>query len=152
MTETIILVSFLAGSLVCKNLKQLTKKCLYKNEKRRLKKNLIKSFENKNKKEIKNSVQKLKDFDKKKRTNKCEKYLYEIVETDENINEYNVMNLLKDFSLINELYTNENTMKNKMDKMLEEKLKKMNHEKNLIKIRQDKLNQKNNKVKKIRRI
>ena len=111
----------------------------YKNEKLRLKRNLIKSFEENNKDNIKKYIEKLKDFDKRKQTNKLEKYLYKVIKKIPTLNEYNVISLIDNFVLINEIFTSETSMKNEIDKKLEEKLKKIEKQKIEVKIRNDRL-------------
>jgi energy-converting hydrogenase Eha subunit H len=55
------------------------------------------------------------------------------------LNEYNVISLIDNFVLINEIFTSETSMKNEIDKKLEEKLKKIEKQKIEVKIRNDRL-------------
>lgn len=141
--------------------KAISKKVYYKRKKKKLKKKLFKAFEINDKQQIKKYITKCQDFDKKYNTEKLKKYLIQIIKQYPTINEYNTLNLMKDFTSINELYTGETFVKSKMDILLEEKLKKIEIKNKEVKIRNDKLTQKfaekakkmeKNTPKKIRRI
>lgn len=141
--------------------KAISKKVYYKRKKKKLKKKLFKAFEINDKQQIRKYITKCQDFDKKYNTEKLKKYLIQIIKQYPTINEYNTLNLMKDFTSINELYTGETFVKSKMDILLEEKLKKIEIKNKEVKIRNDKLTQKfaekakkmeKNTPKKVRRI
>lgn len=161
MADLIIYGGLIVAGTTIQATKAISKKVYYKRKKNKLKKKLFKAFEINDKQQIKKYVCKVQDFDKKYNTEKLKKYLTNIVKTYPAINEYNTMNLIKDFTTINELYTSENFVKSKMDLLLEEKLKKIEAKNKEVKLRNDKLTQKfaekakkieKNQPKKIRRI
>jgi len=133
--ETIIIVSAVSASI---SLPPLLKKIEYKIKKNHYRRQLKNAFKKNDKEKIKKYILKMKD----QIPGKLEPLLYEIHKKNKNINLYNLLSLKEDFTLINELYTNEKTILNEIDKKLDEKLKKIQRNKNEVRIRQEKLDQK----------
>ena len=151
----ILIISSVVSSAI--TLPKVLKKIEYKIQKNFYKRQLKKAFKENNKENIKKFILKLKD----KYPGKLEPILYEIHKKNKNINLYNLLSLQEDFTLLNNLYTNEKTIINEIDKKLEEKLKRIERNKNEVRIREDKFQQKmaekskkmdRNNKKKIRRI
>lgn len=161
MTDLFIYGGLIIIGTTIQATKAISKKVYYKRKKKKLKKKLFKAFEINDKQQIRKYITKCQDFDKKYNTEKLKKYLIQIIKQYPTINEYNTLNLMKDFTSINELYTGETFVKSKMDILLEEKLKKIEIKNKEVKIRNDKLTQKfaekakkieKNTPKKVRRI
>lgn len=159
--DLLVLGGLLATATFINATKEISKKIYYKNKKNKLKKKLKQAFDNNDKQQIRKYITKIQDFDKKNSTEKLKKYLINIVKEIPGLNEYNTLQLLIDFTTINDLYTSELHIKSKMDLLLEEKLKKIEAKNKEVKIRNDKISQKmamkgkkmeKNVGKKIRRI
>jgi len=161
MADLIVYGSLILVGTAIHTTKEISKKIFYKKKKNKLKKKLKQAFENNDKQQIRKYITKIQDFDKKNNTQKLKKYLIKIIKDIPELNEYNTLNLMNDFSSINDLYTSELHIKSKIDILLEEKLKKIESKNKEVKIRSDKLTQKiamkgkkmeKNTPKKVRRI
>ena len=140
-------------------IKVLSKKFGYKMEKSKLKKLLVMGFDSMNSDLIRRTINSLSEFDGKHSTKKLDKYLLDIVtlfRDDENkttLNEKNVLNLVKEFTMENLLEDEAEARALKVEETLErvreaeQKREEMLMRKDLIRERQL---AKSNKRRKIR--
>ena len=127
-------------------------KIKYLIQKKKLKKKLNKAILQNDKKLIKKYIIKLKDFDKKYQKNKLEKILEKIIRNNQNINEDNLFSLMNNFDFIDVIYNNEVLDNDEnFNETIDEKLKFLEKKRKEILIRQNNMKQqiflKNEKMK-----
>ena len=121
--------------------KEILKVIKIKNEKKKIKNNLIKAFNDKNIRKIKKYILYIKDFDKKYQTKKEPKYLNKIVMNNPDLNEENVLSLLTDFSMIDALYEDKSLINHRLENKLDIKLDLLERKRKETIIRQNQMNQ-----------
>ncbi len=121
--------------------KEILKVIKIKNEKKKIKNNLIKAFNDKNIRKIKKYILYIKDFDKKYQTEKGPKYLNKIVMNNPDLNEENVLSLLTDFSMIDALYEDKSLINHRLENKLDIKLDLLERKRKETIIRQNQMNQ-----------
>tara|TARA_Y100000034_G_C6767883_1_gene342411 strand:+ start:155 stop:646 length:492 start_codon:yes stop_codon:yes gene_type:complete len=116
------------------------KKIFYLNEKRKLKKKIIKSIQENNKTNIKKYIIKLKDFDEKYKKKKLLKYLEYCCRNINDLNENNIYSLIEDFNFIDMIYNNEkDNLEEEIHDNLDEKLQELEKKRKMILSRSNQL-------------